>query len=96
MPKQPPAKSKGIFSDIRYFFLDKPEIATRVKFHTEEERQLYSNSILQRTGIGVDSYSVLNIHRIGIEVPATFVFEELMKWSGDSSCWPNHIAKLTL
>jgi hypothetical protein len=94
--KRPPEKSSGIFSDIRFFFLDKPEIETRIKFHSEEERQLYGKSILQRTGIGVDKYKVLNIHRIGIEVPSSFVFEELLKWNGDSSCWPNHIAKLTL
>jgi hypothetical protein len=96
MTKQPPVASAGLFSDIRYFFLDKPAVNTGIKFRTEEEKQLYSESILQRTGIGVDSYSVLNIHRIGIEVPATFVFEELLNWNGDSSCWPNHIAKLTL
>ena len=96
MPKHPPSKSKGILSDIRFFFLDKPEFATSIKFHKEEERILYTKSILQRTGIGVDEYKVLNIHRIGIEAPATFVFEELLRWNGDSSCWPNHIAKLTL
>lgn len=96
MPKLPPEKSKNIFSDFRYFLWNKPSIPTHISFHSEEERMLYSKSVLQRTGIGVDSYSVLNIHRIGIEVPATFVFEELLKWNGDSSCWPNHIAKLTL
>lgn len=96
MSKHPPSISTGIFSDIRFFFLDKPEIATSIKFHSEEERRLYSESILQRTGIGVDMYRVLNIHRIGIETPATFVFEELLKWNGDSSCWPNHIAKVKL
>jgi len=96
MPKQPPSKSTGIFSDIRYFFLNKPEIETKIKFQSEEERMLYTKSILQRTGISVDMYNVLNIHHIGIETPATFVFEELLKWNGDSSCWPNHIAKVTL
>ena len=96
MPKKPPSKSSGIFSDIRYFFLDKPEFETYIKFHTEDERQLFTNSILQRTGIGVEMFRVLNIHRIGIEAPAIFVFEELLKWNGDSSCWPNHIAKVTL
>ena len=96
MLKHPPFKSTGIVSDIRYFLLDKPEFSTSIKFRTEEERMLYTNSILQRTGIGVDEYKVLNIHRIGIEAPATFVFEELLRWNGDSSCWPNHIAKLTL
>ena len=94
--KHPPSKSYGILSDIRCFFLNKPEISTRIKFHSDEERLVYTRSILQRTGIGVDMYKVLNIHRIGIEVPATFVFEELLKWNGDSSCWPNHIAKVAL
>ena len=96
MLKQPPLTSSGILSDIRFFFFDKPEISTNIKFHTDEERMLYSRSILQRTGIGVDEYRVLNIHHIGIEAPASFVFEELLKWNGDSSCWPNHIAKVTL
>jgi len=96
MLKQPPPKSTGIFSDIRLFFLDKPEVETKIKFRTEEERVFYSKNILQRTGIGVDSFRVLNIHRIGIETPVGFVFDELMKWNGDSSCWPNHIAKVTL
>jgi len=96
MLKLPPPKSTGILSDIRYFFWEKPEVTTSIKFHSEEERMFYSKNILQRTGIGVDKYSVLNIHRIGIEAPATFVFEELLKWNGDSSCWPNHIAKVTL
>jgi hypothetical protein len=96
MIKQPPPKSTGIFSDIRLFFLERPEIQTRIKFHSEEERMFYSKNILQRVGIGVDMFSVLNIHRIGIETPVSFVFEELLKWNGDSSCWPNHIAKVTL
>jgi len=96
MPKHPPSKSTGIFSDIRCFFMGKPEVKTVIRFSSEEERLLYSSSILQRTGISVDMFKVLNIHRIGIEAPAVFVFEELLKWNGDSSCWPNHIAKVTL
>ncbi len=96
MSKHPPSGSTGIFSDMRYFFLNKPEYQTKIRFQSEEERIVYRQSILQRTGIGMNEYSVLNIHRIGIETPATFVFEELLKWNGDSSCWPNHIAKVTL
>ncbi len=94
--KQPPQKSKGILSDIRYFFLSNPEIKTLVRFELEEDRQQYVQSILQRTGIGVDKYRMLNIHRIGVEAPASYLFEELLRWNGDSSCWPNHIARLTL
>jgi hypothetical protein len=35
---------------------------------------------------------VLNIHTIGIEAPARHVFEELLVWDGDSTCWPNNVA----
>ncbi|MBC8147740.1 MAG: hypothetical protein H8E98_07115 [Bacteroidetes bacterium] len=94
--KQPPVKSKNIFSDIRFFFLQKPEIDTKVIFHDEEEREQYRHSILQRNGIGVDEYKLLNIHRIGIEAPASYVFEELLNWDGDSTCWPNNITKVHL
>jgi hypothetical protein len=38
----------------------------------------------------------MNIHRIGVEAPASFLFHELMKWNGDSICWPNHIARVNL
>ena len=78
------------------FLVNKPPVSTIIKFHSETERELYTRSILQRTGIGVEMYRVLNIHHIGIDAPATFVFEELLKWNGDSSCWPNHIAKVCL
>lgn len=40
------------------------------------------------------NYSVLNVHKIGIDAPAHYVFEELLNWNGDSTCWPNHIARV--
>jgi hypothetical protein len=92
----PPSRSKNIFTDLRYFFFNKPGIDTRVVFHNDEERRQYRESILQRTGIGVDKYKVLNIHRIGIDAPASYVFEELLRWDGDSTCWPNHLARVNL
>ncbi len=94
--KKPPSRSRSILSDIHYFFLNKPNDKTEVIFHNEEERKKYCRSILQRTGIGVDEYSVLNIHRIGVEAPASYVFDELLKWNGDSTCWPNHLARVNL
>lgn len=94
--KAPPEKSTGIIGDIRNFLLNRPAIKTLIKFNSEAERELYQQSIAQRHSIDVDKYKVLNIHRIGIEVPASFVFNELLKWNGDSSCWPNHIARVTL
>jgi len=95
-PKQPPRRSKGLFSDIRYFFLSNPRPKTLVKFKEEGVREEYTERILQRTGIGVDKYRMLNIHKIGVEAPASYLFEELLRWNGDSNCWPNNIAKLKL
>ncbi|MBC8320570.1 MAG: hypothetical protein H8E34_07600 [Bacteroidetes bacterium] len=94
--KQPPTRSRNILTDIKYFLLNKPTVHTLIKFNSEEERRNYCESILQRTGIEVDNFKILNIHRIGIEAPASYVFDELLKWNGDSSCWPNHIAKVNL
>lgn len=90
----PPERSNGILSDISFFLLPKPSIPTLIKFESKEEREDYSHRIMQRIGIDIFKYSVLNIHRIGIEVPVRYVFEELLQWDGDSTCWPNHIAKV--
>ncbi|MCP4552759.1 MAG: hypothetical protein GY834_12120 [Bacteroidetes bacterium] len=91
-----PMRSRNIFTDLRYFFFNKPPVNTLVKFETEEDRQTYSKSILQRLNIGVDRFKMLNIHRIGVEAPVSHLFDELLKWNGDSMCWPNHIAKVNL
>jgi len=91
----PPSRSKGIFSDIRYFLLHKPPVKTHIKFKSLEERLNYSHMIVQRLGIKVEKYNILNIHHIGINVPPRYVFEELLNWSGDSTCWPNHIAEVS-
>lgn len=90
--KIPPQRSRGILSDIRFFFFHKPAIPTLIQFSSKEEKEDYSQRIMQRIGIDVTKYSVLNIHRIGIRVPVRHVFEELLNWDGDSTCWPNHIA----
>jgi len=65
-----------------------------IKFASEAARVDYSNRIKQRIGYDVDKYSVLNVHRIGVEAPVKYVFEELLRWDGDSTCWPNHIANV--
>jgi len=94
--KKPPSKSKNIFTDINYFFLNKPEIKTQITFDSEEAKKNYTELILQRIGIGVDKYKMLNIHSIGIDVPPSYIFEELLNWNGDSRWWPNHIATVNL
>jgi len=90
--QRPPKRSYGIPSDIMSFFFHRPAIPTLIKFSSKAEKEDYSQRIMQRIGIDVTKYSVLNIHRIGISVPVRYVFEELLYWDGDSTCWPNHIA----
>lgn len=95
-PKKPPSRSKGLLSDVTKFLLHKPEKATLIKFDTDEERDFYNERVMQRIGIDPNRYSVLNIHKIGVEAPVSYVFNELLEWNGDSTCWPNHIAKVDL
>jgi hypothetical protein len=83
---------RGVLSDLRGFFLSRPTIPTLIEYSTDGEREDYSQRILQRVGVSVAGYDVLNIHRIGIRAPVKFVHEELMRWDGTSSYWPNHIA----
>jgi hypothetical protein len=92
--KKIPERTRGILSDIRVFFLHRPSRPTLIEFPSDVERQDYTQRILQRLGIDVDEYSVLNIHRIGIDAPVRYVFEELLDWDGRSPCWPNHVARL--
>ncbi len=90
----PPSRSAGLFSDFRYFLWNNPKIQTIIKFTSAEKRDEYNQRILQRVGKGVDRYSILNVHHIGIDAPVSYVFNELLNWNGDSTCWPNHIAKV--
>jgi hypothetical protein len=92
--KKPPSKSKGLATDILYFLLRKPKKATLIKFDSVEARDEYNIRMMQRTGINPNRYSVLNVHKIGVEAPTSYVFNELLQWNGDSTCWPNHIAKV--
>ncbi len=90
----PPEKSNNLFADIYKFLLHKPDKPTLIRFTSPEERDNYNQRVLQRTGMETEKYSVLNIHKIGVDVPASFVFKELEQWNGHSSCWPNHIARV--
>lgn len=89
-----PRRSRGVVSDLRSYVLHKPEVSTLIEFPTPEERENYSKRILQRLGVDVEGYSVLNIHQIGIRVPVRFVHEEMMRWEGNAPFWPNHIATI--
>jgi hypothetical protein len=63
------SKKQTFWSDLQNYFLKKPEIPTLIDFSTQLEREDYSKRILQRLDVGVTDYTVLNIHKIGIEVP---------------------------
>ena len=92
--KEPPSKSSNLITDALYFLLHKPEHETLIKFKSIEERVEYNERIMQRIGLDANHYSVLNLHKIGIDAPASYVFNELLQWNGDSTCWPNHMAKV--
>ena len=85
---------RAFWSDLQNYFIKNPEIPTLIDFSTESEREDYSKRIMQRLGVGVEDYSVLNIHKIGIEVPARYVYEELLQWDGRSDYWPNQLARV--
>jgi len=86
--------NRGAWSDIRDFLLHTPPVPTLIEFASEEEREDYSHRILQRVGLSVSGYAVLNLHRIGIEAPVRYVFEELLTWDAESTYWPNHLARV--
>ncbi len=88
----PPKRSSGLLADVWNFLILRPAIGTLVRFQSEDHAEGYRHRIAQRIGVSVAGYSVLNLHRIGINAPVSFVFEELLTWDGDSTCWPNHIA----
>jgi len=90
--KKPPGRSKNVLTDINNFLFTKSSIATYIRFKTFQDRLNFRHRILQRIGMDASNYSVLNVHKIGIDVPANLIFEEILCWNGDSTCWPNHIA----
>jgi len=93
-PGAPPSRSGSLARDFQNFILRPPKTATLIEFVSREKREDYTHRILQRIGVDVTSYSVLNLHKIGIDVPVQYTFREVLAWDGDSSCWPNRIAKL--
>ena len=80
--------------DLKNYFLNSPRIKTLLEHNSPEEKESISKRILQRIGISVNEYSILNVHKIGIEVPVKYVFEELLQWDGTSDYWPNQLARV--
>ncbi len=93
-PKSPPDSSRNLLTDVLNFLIHKPPIPTHVKLDSFEQREEYTKRVLQRIDIEVSDYSVLNFHKIGVDTPVNVIFQELLNWNGDSTCWPNHVAKV--
>jgi hypothetical protein len=92
--KKTSSKKQTIRSDLQNYFFKKPQIPTLIDFSSLSEREDYSKRILQRLDVGVTDYTVLNIHKIGIEIPVRYVYEELLQWDGTSDYWPNQLARV--
>jgi hypothetical protein len=90
----PPVRSRNLLTDVWYFLIRKPGPDTLLKFTSDDDRSNYNTRILQRLGIPTDDYTILNVHQIGVNAPPSYMFDELLKWNGDSTCWPNHIARV--
>jgi hypothetical protein len=90
----PPIKSKNLFTDLFLFLFLKPNTPTLVRLRSIKEKEDYSLRLLQRLNVNVKNFRILNVHQIGVDAPAKYVFDELLKWDGDSTCWPNYLAKV--
>jgi len=86
--------TKGLLKNVYNFVLHSPKQQTLIKFKTIEERLEYNERIMQRIGMNTNNFSVLNIHKMGINAPVHYIFDELKRWNGDSTFWPNYIAKV--
>ncbi|MFT7487427.1 MAG: hypothetical protein ACI9F9_003288 [Candidatus Paceibacteria bacterium] len=93
-PTAPPRERSGVLGGMRDYVLRTPPIATRIDFSSLSERQDYSDRVMRRLGRDVSNYSVLNLHKIGVDAPARFVFDALLSWDRDSSCWPNELVTI--
>jgi len=88
----PPHPSRGLLYDVRWYLFHRPDLPTRIDTATPERREEYEHRIRQRIDVSVEDYAVLNIHRIGIDAPVGFVFDELMAGRAVPTCWPDHLA----
>lgn len=89
----PPARgSTSLLSDVGHYLLARPRHATAVRFADGALRALYEPRILQRLGISVADYAILNIHRIGVEAPTERIWEVIETWDSGSGFWPDRLA----
>jgi hypothetical protein len=91
-----PPSSESLLADLYHFIFKPPEFDTFIKFENPAEQKDYCQRILHRLNVRVNDYTVLNIHKIGINAPGKFVFEELLTWDNTSIYWPNSLARIKL
>jgi hypothetical protein len=89
-----PTSSESLLADIYHFLLKPPEFNTFIKFNNPTDKKYYIRRIMHRLNVRVNDYAVLNIHKIGINVPVKYVFEELLTWDNNSVYWPNNLARI--
>ena len=75
-----PEQSRTLLSDIRRFVFHRPTIPTLMESKSDAVREDQEHRIRQRLGLSVSEYAIMNIHKIGIAAPASYVFEELLDW----------------
>ena len=88
--------NRSLITDIYHFMIKRPAVNTFIKFKDPAEQKDYCQRILHRLNVRVNDFTVLNIHKIGINVPGKYVFEELLTWNNDSKFWPSRLAHLKL
>lgn len=91
-----PSKFGGeaLWADVWQYILRRPPRRTRARPIGPDQREDFQFRILQRLGISVADYSVLNIHRVGIAAPVAVVWEEVLHWRPDGGYWPNTLARV--
>lgn len=88
------ASKPRLLSDVRGFLLHRPSIGTFVPCATADQREEFNRLIRERVHVEVERYAILNVHRIEVEAPVPFVFEQFRTWQPRSVWWPNRIAAL--
>jgi len=89
-----PGPSRGILADLWTYLGRRPRIPTHVRIGIDLSREYILQRIVERIGIPVDGYRILNLHRIGIEAPAEEVFGLLRRWGPEAPFWPNALARV--
>ena len=91
---RPPDPTHGLLGDLREFLLRRPAVPTHVDITDAASREHYGDRIARHFGTSIDDYSVLNIHRIGIDAPVELIFREIRRDASLGACWPNHLARV--